>query len=84
MAKCEMEQVVDLDTAGLAKYLDKLFFYFGTKDDWCPLTFVDEMKEKFPGMKHTVCENGYEHAFVLENNVGMAQFICDKIEEAKK
>lgn len=79
MAKCELEQVVDLDVPALKHYVDKLYFYFGTTDHWCPLSFVDEMKEKIPGLNHKVCENGYEHAFVLENNKGMAQFICDQL-----
>lgn len=79
MAKCELEQVVDLDTSTIKNYLEKLYFYFGTKDGWCPLNFADGMKAAFPNLNHKVCSNGYEHAFVLENGIGMANFICDQI-----
>ncbi|ODM95532.1 Lipid droplet-associated hydrolase [Orchesella cincta] len=79
MAKCELEQVVELDSAAVEKYMGKLYFYFGTTDGWCPLTFVDEMKERFPKLEYKVCENGYVHAFVLENNIGMADFLCEQV-----
>lgn len=79
LAKCELEQVVELDTPAVEKHLDKLTFYFGAKDGWCPVSFAGEMIEKFPGLSHKICENGYEHAFVLESSLEMAEFVCNQI-----
>lgn len=80
MAKCELEQVWDLDIHTLQSNLDKLFFYFGTTDEWVPLEYVEDMKNKLPNMDYQVCEKGMEHAFVIKDSALMAETICSLID----
>lgn len=80
MAKCELEQVWDLDVHTLQSNVDKLHYYFGTTDDWMPLEYVNDMKIRVPGMSYQVCEKGMEHAFVIKDSALMAETICSLID----
>lgn len=79
MAKFEMEQVYDLDVNALKSNLDKLFFYFGTTDGWCPLSYAENMKTILPGMNFKICDKGFEHAFVIKSSSEMAAITCDEL-----
>lgn len=84
MANCEMEQVYNLDWSILKNNVDRLFFYFGLNDNWCPLHFVDSMKEKIPNLKHAICTEGIEHAFVVKDSRSMASILIPQISSIMK
>ena len=50
----------------------KLRFYYGTTDAWVPISYYREMKELFPDGDIRLCEEGYEHAFVIRSSEEMA------------
>ena len=51
--------------------VSKLRFYYGTTDAWVPLSYYHEMKDVFPEGDVHLCEEGYEHAFVIKNSEEM-------------
>ena len=69
----EMEQVVEADHLILQQHLAKLHLHYGTRDHWCPVTYYQDMRARYPAMDITLCNRGYEHAFVLKASTGMAQ-----------
>ena len=75
----EMQNVVHADYDLIEKYLDKLMFYYGTTDHWCPVEYYEDMKAKFPSGDMILCREGFEHAFVLESSIGMAKVAWDWI-----
>jgi hypothetical protein len=79
MARLEMEEIYDLDDTTVGNNLDKLFFYFGTTDQWCPLEYAEGMKQKFPTMSFKICDRGYEHAFVIKDSIGMSEIISSLV-----
>lgn len=70
MAHCEMQEVTELDSQLLAtiqKNLSKLIFYHGSTDKWCPVSYYEGFKKRFPDGDIRLCKDGHEHAFVLES-----------------
>ena len=51
--------------------VSKLRFFYGTTDAWVPMSYYREMKEVFPEGDVHLCEEGYEHAFVIKNSEEM-------------
>jgi len=84
MTRSEFEKVVDLDVVTLKRVLHKLFFYFGTKDQWCPIEYALDMPIKLPQMKYQICELGLEHAFVLSGSSEMAGIVTNVVSEILK
>lgn len=68
----EANTVVDLDLDFIQTNVSKLRFYYGTTDAWVPISYYHEMKETFPEGDIHLCEEGYEHAFVIQNSEEMA------------
>lgn len=52
-------------------------FYYGTIDNWCPLSFYESLKEKVPNMNAVVCEKKMEHAFVLSSSNEMGEIVAE-------
>jgi len=80
MGRFEMEEIYDLDKKTVEQNLDKLFFYFGTTDQWCPLEYAEGMKQKYPQMSFKICDQGYEHAYVIKNSSGMADIVAELVQ----
>jgi len=74
MASHEMREILDLEAhdAAFKSHLPRLLLYFGATDDWCPLEFYDEIKQAYPKAQLHVCQEGLEHAFVIEGSGPMA------------
>ncbi|XP_029657861.1 lipid droplet-associated hydrolase-like [Octopus sinensis] len=72
MASQEMDMVKELDSCTISKNLHKICFYYGRKDRWCPLNYCDDMKKHFPKANIRVCQEGFEHAFVITDSERMA------------
>lgn len=64
----EANTVVDLDLDFIQAHVSALRFYYGTTDAWVPMSYYYEMKEVFPEGDIHLCEEGYEHAFVVSNS----------------
>lgn len=79
MAEEEVQQLKERDDALIGAHLDKLSFYYGCQDGWCPVRFFWEMREAFPKADLTLCKDNLKHAFVLDRTEGIAAFVSDKI-----
>uniref|UniRef100_UPI00398F44C8 lipid droplet-associated hydrolase isoform X2 n=1 Tax=Pristiophorus japonicus TaxID=55135 RepID=UPI00398F44C8 len=77
MGSQEMVQVVQRDDSTISRCLDKLIFYYGCNDHWCPITYYEDMKRSFPEGTIHLCQKGIRHAFVLDASVEMAQMLLD-------
>ncbi|KAG7168897.1 lipid droplet-associated hydrolase-like [Homarus americanus] len=66
MAYNELMQVCDVDTVTIDKHKDNIVLYYGATDGWCPQIYRDDLKAKIEGVSAILCEDGYQHAFVLE------------------
>ncbi|KAJ3261466.1 hypothetical protein HDU77_000839 [Chytriomyces hyalinus] len=71
----EMKQVLDLDAETISNNLDKLVLYYGPEDGWADETYYRQIKERFPGIKALLCEDGVTHDFV----VGYSEIMARKV-----
>ncbi|XP_059470689.1 lipid droplet-associated hydrolase [Neocloeon triangulifer] len=83
LAADEMESILELDVETVDQHKDKLRFYYGQIDGWCPLTYYDNLKENVPDARAHACTNGYRHAFVLNYSRPMADIVSKWIKEHK-
>lgn len=79
MGMQEMLTVCDRDDAIINAYSDKLIFYYGAKDKWCPINYYYEAKASFENVKIQLCQKGYEHAFVLNASEPMADIVAGMV-----
>lgn len=81
MGAQEMKKVLDRDNATIKKNLNKLIFYYGATDHWCPVDYFHDIKRDFPDGDFRLCESGFRHAFVLDAGAKVAQMVVDWIKE---
>jgi len=77
MGKAEMALVQEPDLETISNHVDKLFFYYGANDHWCPVQYYHEMKATFPRACIQLCNRDIDHAFVLRSSDQMADIVCD-------
>ncbi|XP_038585596.1 lipid droplet-associated hydrolase [Micropterus salmoides] len=75
----EMRKVLERDNITIKKHLEKLIFYYGATDHWCPVQYYHEIKEDFPCGDFRLCENGFRHAFVLDAGTEVAKMVAEWI-----
>ncbi|XP_013869173.1 lipid droplet-associated hydrolase isoform X2 [Austrofundulus limnaeus] len=75
----EMKKVVERDNKTIKKHLDKLIFYYGATDHWCPVSYFHDIKQDFPHADVILCEKGFRHAFVLDAGRQVAKMVVDWI-----
>ncbi|XP_076349705.1 lipid droplet associated hydrolase sturkopf isoform X1 [Tachypleus tridentatus] len=68
MAKDELDSVTTLDIDSLKAHVNHLIFYYGSSDQWCPVSYYKDLKEMFPQGDVRLCQYGFEHAFVINNS----------------
>ena len=61
--------------------LKKLIFYYGATDHWAPVSYYEDMKNKFPRGEIYLCERKFQHAFVLESSEAVAEMVASWIQE---
>ena len=61
--------------------LKKLIFYYGASDHWAPVSYYEDMKNKFPGGEIYLCERKFQHAFVLESSEAVAEMVAPWIQK---
>ena len=75
MAYTELRDIRDLDVDNINYNKNKLTFYYGLEDRWCPKAYYYNIKDKCPGVNAILCDKGYQHAFVLKESYQVAQMI---------
>lgn len=75
----EMRKVLERDNITIKKNLDKLIFYYGATDHWCPVQYYHDIKQDFPHGDFRLCENGFRHAFVLDAGRDVAKMMVEWI-----
>ncbi|XP_034001555.1 lipid droplet-associated hydrolase [Trematomus bernacchii] len=75
----EMKKVLERDDLTIKKNLEKLIFYYGATDHWCPVQYYHDIKQDFPHGDFRLCENGFRHAFVLDAGREVAQMVSEWI-----
>ncbi|XP_023690506.1 lipid droplet-associated hydrolase [Paramormyrops kingsleyae] len=79
MGSQEMRQVLERDNQTISQNLDKLVFYYGASDHWCPVEYYHDIKREFPAGNIQLCERGFRHAFVLDSGCDVAIMAADWI-----
>ncbi|XP_043844883.1 lipid droplet-associated hydrolase isoform X2 [Dromiciops gliroides] len=77
----EMRAILERDNCTIQKHLQKLTFYYGSSDAWCPVQYYEDLKKDFPGGDIKLCEKGIEHAFIMSSNQEMAAMVAGWLED---
>ena len=77
MGYTELLQVDEPDIDSLRLFSDKIRFYNGSSDPWCPLEYPTHLKEKVPELDITFCQKNIPHAFVLGRSDDVANIVSD-------
>lgn len=75
----EMKKVLERDNVTIKKHLDKLIFYYGATDHWCPVQYYHDIRQDFPHGDFRLCERGLRHAFVLDAGRQVAKMVVEWI-----
>ncbi|XP_023262505.1 lipid droplet-associated hydrolase isoform X1 [Seriola lalandi dorsalis] len=75
----EMKNVLERDNITIKNNLEKLIFYYGATDHWCPVQYYLDIKQDFPHGDIRLCENGFRHAFVLDAGGEVAKMVVEWI-----
>ncbi|XP_053701340.1 lipid droplet-associated hydrolase [Synchiropus splendidus] len=79
----EMKRVLERDNVTIRKNLDKLIFYYGATDHWCPVQFYHDIKHDFPAGDFKLCTEHLRHAFVLDSGSKVAEMIAEWLIELR-
>ncbi|XP_077967986.1 lipid droplet-associated hydrolase-like [Styela clava] len=79
MAMQEMQLVHERDDHIIEAQMDKLVFYYGAIDHWCPVSYYEDLKKAFQNINARLCENNYIHAFVLQHSKELADIVSDML-----
>lgn len=79
LAREEMRYVREADYETISQHADKLWFYYGAKDGWTPVKYYREMKARYPKLNAQLCQRGFQHSFVLKNDIAMGHIVGDLI-----
>lgn len=79
MGAQEMREVLERDNKTITNNLNKLIFYYGATDHWCPVQYYHDIKQDFPHGDFRLCENGFRHAFVLDSGREVAKMVAEWI-----
>lgn len=79
MGAQEMREVLERDNTTIKNNLNKLIFYYGATDHWCPVQYYHDIKRHFPHGDFRLCENGFRHAFVLDAGREVARMVVEWI-----
>lgn len=84
MAQCEMEEIQEMDWDFMDCHIDKMIFYYGENDGWCPRSHYESMASRYPDLlsdgRIHLCRNQVKHAFVLDDGEArfMARFLVEQ------
>ncbi|XP_075057479.1 lipid droplet-associated hydrolase isoform X2 [Mixophyes fleayi] len=75
MGSQEMVKVMERDSETIKQNVNKLIFYYGAKDAWCPVQYYEDIRKDFPKANILLCDKGIRHAFVLDSGKEVAAMI---------
>ncbi|XP_070776390.1 lipid droplet-associated hydrolase isoform X2 [Enoplosus armatus] len=75
----EMRIVLERDNLTIKRNLEKLIFYYGATDHWCPVQYYHDIKQDFPRGDFRLCADGFRHAFVLDAGTEVATMVAEWI-----
>ncbi|XP_068195342.1 lipid droplet-associated hydrolase isoform X2 [Antennarius striatus] len=78
----EMRKVLERDNRTIQKNLEKLLFYYGATDHWCPIQYYHDIKQDLPQGDFRLCEQGFRHAFILDAGRDVARMVVEWISGA--
>ncbi|XP_064159510.1 lipid droplet-associated hydrolase isoform X2 [Anguilla rostrata] len=81
MGSQEMVQVLGRDDSTIRQNLDKLIFYYGATDSWCPVQYYQDVRADFPRGNIRLCGKGYRHAFVLDAGAEVAAMVTEWVRQ---
>lgn len=84
LAREEMKYVKEADHETISKHADKLWFYYGASDNWVPMKYYKNMISRHPDLNAQLCQRGFQHSFVLKDDIDMGRIIGDLINEDSK
>ncbi|KAF0044682.1 lipid droplet-associated hydrolase [Scophthalmus maximus] len=79
MGAQEMKKVLERDNLTITNNLEKLIFYHGSTDHWCPVQYYHDIKRDFPRGDIRLCEKGFRHAFVLDAGREVGRMVAEWI-----
>ena len=71
----ELLNVNEPDIESLKIFSEKLRFYNGSSDPWCPVEYATNLKEKVPELNIELCQKNIPHAFVLGRSNDVAKIV---------
>ncbi|XP_069829215.1 lipid droplet-associated hydrolase isoform X2 [Dendropsophus ebraccatus] len=77
MGSQEMVEVLERDNDTIKQHLNKLIFYYGATDNWCPVQYYEDIRKDFPKGNIWLCDKGYRHAFVLDSSKEVASLVIN-------
>lgn len=84
LGKEEMKCVKEADHETISSHADKLWLYYGTTDNWVPKKYYTNIVSKHPSLNAHLCQRGFQHAFVLKDDVEIGHIVGDLINEDSK
>lgn len=76
LANEKMTRVRDVDVATITANRDRLKLYYGATDGWTPAEYVEQLRERVPGVDAEMDIYGVRHAFVLRKSVEMGRMVA--------
>ncbi|KAL0131786.1 hypothetical protein PUN28_002971 [Cardiocondyla obscurior] len=81
LAKEEMISVREADHEIISQHANKLWLYYGATDGWVPVKYYKNIMSKHPDLNAQLCQRGFQHSFVLKDDVEMGNIIADLLNE---
>ena len=72
----EFQMVKTADYEIIDKHIDKFIIYYGAIDHWCPVSYYEDMKRRYPQAEIWLCKDKIQHAFCLDAGSSMAVHVC--------
>ncbi|XP_054161036.1 lipid droplet-associated hydrolase-like [Oppia nitens] len=82
MALNEFNLVNELNTEAIAGNEQKLTFFYGDCDHWCPIDYYQKISQLFPNCDIRLCLQDIDHAFVTDRQSThrISQLVVEKIQ----
>ena len=76
LAHTELESVIEPDYQLIRELSPRLRFYYGTIDDWVPLSYYENLLKNVPDVHAEKCQKKIPHAFVLSDSEPVADIVA--------
>ncbi|KAF2367426.1 Lipid droplet-associated hydrolase [Trinorchestia longiramus] len=80
----EIENVKELDIATIEHNRQKMVFYYGSYDGFCPKKYLFELRERVPDVNAYLCKDSLHHVYVTHTSGQMAHIMGNIMEGSEK